>query len=508
MSSTPDILLEIVRKRADRIRHNGADQGLALPSKRQAPLVDFMAPGHPVARHPTAGGSNSGILIAEIKRRSPSRGDIDAIPEPQLLAAHYKDVGFRRVSVLTEEAQFGGSLYDLMAVKNAHPDLAVLRKDFLLTLEDVEVSYRAGADAILLIATLLEPGVLTAMYHRSRELGMRALVEVHNEVDVQRVRHLAPPLVGINSRDLRRFTVDPLIPLEIRSSINWDCQVVYESGISSENDVLFVRGSGFGGFLMGEALVRSPELGAKAMRAWENEKEARRRYAVWERLYLRHRAGVPLVKICGITNREDALAAVDAGADMLGFVMAPSPRQTSAALIRECADQKVLKAAVVVLKADEKVSDELRCFLDEGLLDFLQFHGDETPQTVQNWPSYKALNLRTCQDAEAMDSAGSPAVLVDAFSPTARGGTGKRLDSSLLSAAAERRRLWIAGGLNAENVAAIVDEWKPGLVDVSGGVEASKGRKNHKALRRFVAEAKGKNRGESGSIGNNKELTK
>jgi len=498
MNSTPDILLEIVRKRAERIKHNGAAQGLALPSKRQVPLVDFMAPGHPAARHSAAGELNSPILIAEIKRRSPSGGNIGAIPKPQLLAAHYEDAGFRRVSVLTEEAHFGGSLSDLIAVKNAHPDLAVLRKDFLLSLEDVELSYRAGADAILLIATLLEPSILTAMYHRSRELGMRALVEVHNEADVKRARHLAPPLVGINSRDLRRFTVEPLIPLEIRSSINWDCHVVYESGISCESDVLFVRGSGFDGLLMGEALVRSPELGAKAIRAWENEKEARRRYAVWERLYSRHRAGVPLVKICGITNREDALATVNAGADILGFVMTPSPRQVSTAIIRECADQKVLKAAVVVLKADEKVSDELRSLLDEGLLDFLQFHGDETPQTVRSWPSYKALNLRTCQDAEAMDSAGSPAVLVDAFSPAARGGTGKRLDSSLLSAAWERRRLWIAGGLDADNVAAVVDEWKPGLVDVSGGVEASKGRKNHEALRRFVAEAKGRNRGGRG----------
>jgi indole-3-glycerol phosphate synthase/phosphoribosylanthranilate isomerase len=404
------------------------------------------------------------------------------------------DAGFDRVSVLTEEARFGGSLSDLVAVKTAHPELAVLRKDFLLSLEDVEVSWRAGADAVLLIATLLDPPLLSAMYKLCLELGMSALVEVHSSADVDKVRPLEPPLVGINSRDLRRFRMESLLPLETRSSIDWPCDVIYESGIKSGDDAMFVRGSGFSGFLVGESVARNPELAGNLVEAWKNEGEARRRYGAWERLYSRHRDGVPLVKICGITNRPDAVAAVEAGADMLGFVMAESPRKTTPELIRECADLKVLKAAVVVLAAGEKVPEDLALLLEKGALDFLQFHGNETPETVRAWPSYKAVSLRTPEDCAAMDSAGSPAVLVDAFSPDLRGGTGRRLDSALLSAAAEHRRMWIAGGLTPDNVGAIVREWKPGLVDVSSGVEASKGQKDHRALRLFVAEAKGQSR--------------
>ena len=483
MSGTPDILLQIASDRAQRVSDAGADQGLVLTAERVAPLVPFGVGN--------VNGGSTGILIAEVKRRSPSKGDIAQIPEPAILAGRYKDAGFRRVSVLTEEARFGGSLADLVAVKTAHPDLAVLRKDFLLTPEDVEVSWRAGADAILLIATLLETNVLEQMFNLAGELGMECLVEVHTQGDVHKVRPLKPPLLGINSRDLRRFKVEPLIPLETRSFIDWPCDVIYESGITGRDDALFVRGSGFSGFLVGEAVAKSPELAADLIGAWADSIEAVRLYGVWERLYRRQRHGLPLVKICGITNRADAELAVEAGADMIGFVLAESPRRSDPATIRECADLPVIKVAVVVLAADEELPPEIAALLKEGALDFIQFHGDESADTVRSWPSYKAINLRAPEDAELMDGAGSPAVLVDAFSLSARGGTGKRLDPELMEAAAQHRRLWIAGGLNHENVGAIVREWNPGLVDVSSGVEAEKGRKDHYKVRRFIAEAKG-----------------
>ncbi len=476
MNSTPDILLKIAAERAARVKRKGAAQGLKLPGERKLPLVDF---------------AGSGILIAEIKRCSPSKGDIAEIPDAAVLAARYRDAGFRRVSVLTEESHFGGSLADLVAVKTAHPDLAVLRKDFLLSVDDIEVSWRAGADAVLLIAALLEADVLKAMYERASELGLSCLVELHSRLDVDKARPFSPPLVGINSRDLRRFKVEPLLPLETRRFIDWHCDVIYESGISSVDDVLFVRGSGFSGFLAGEAVVQSPELGGELVSAWENVDEASRRFAAWGRLYTGASPGT-LVKICGITNRSDAEAAVEAGADMIGFVLAESPRRTSPELIRDCGDLPVMKAGVVVLAAGEDLPDEIAALLEEGLLDFIQFHGDESAETVRRWPSYKALRLKVPEDAEAMDRAGSPAVLVDAFSPVARGGTGKRLDESLVSAALGYRRLWLAGGLTAENVGTIVDVWKPGLVDVSSGVEREKGLKDHEKLKRFVAAAKGR----------------
>ena len=203
MSGTPDILLQIAADRAQRVKKAGPEQGLEIPSERMATLVDFLStggnadsPAESSGETPGDAGPRPGILIAEVKRRSPSKGHIAEIPEPAELAGRYRHAGFRRVSVLTEEARFGGSLADLMAVKAAHPELAVLRKDFLLSVEDVNVSWRAGADAILLIATLLETGVLEAMYRRASELGLTCLVEVHAEEDVAKVRRIAPPLVG------------------------------------------------------------------------------------------------------------------------------------------------------------------------------------------------------------------------------------------------------------------------------------------------------------------------
>ena len=482
--NTPDILLKIAAERMARVKRKGAAQGLKLPSERKLPLVEFTS---------SSREAGSGILIAEIKRRSPSKGDIAEIPDPAALAGRFRDAGFRRVSVLPEEEHFGGSLSDLIEVKTAHPELAVLRKDFLLSVDDIDVSWRAGADAVLLISALLEADLLKAMYDRASEFGLSCLVEVHSRQDVDKVRPLSPPLMGINSRDLRRCKVEPLIPLEIRRFIDWPCDVIYESGVSSVDDALFVRGTGFSGFLVGEAVARFPELAAEFVSAWDNTDEARRQFAAWGRLYTGSSPDFPatLVKICGITNRADAEAAVEAGADMIGFILAESPRRTSLELIRECADLPVMKAGVVVLAAGEDLPDDIAALLEEGVLDFIQFHGDESAGTVRRWPSYKALRLRVPDDAGAMDRAGSPAVLVDAFSPEARGGTGKRLDESLVSAAIGHRRLWLAGGLTAENVGMIVTVWKPGLVDVSSGVEREKGLKDHDKLKRFVAAAKG-----------------
>ncbi len=475
-----DILKQILVERTRRVRRDGAAQGLRLPAGREAPLVDFIHPAH----------SADGILIAEIKRRSPSKGHINAIPEPAALARHYADAGFSRISVLTEEDQFGGSLADLMAVKKAHPRLALLRKDFLLTIDDVEVSYRAGADAILLIAAILDIAPLKAMYERARELGLECLMEVHSKEDVDKARILAPPLVGINSRNLRRFSVEPLLPLEIRSLIDWPCHVIYESGITRHEDALFVRGTGFDGFLAGESLTREPHLAIELIRAWPLQDEAVRRYGAWERLYTRCKPGKTLVKICGLTSKEDAQASVAAGADLLGFILADSPRQVTPDFIRRCAGLSIPKAAVVTLKAGEKPSKALIGLLADGAIDFIQFHGDETPDTVRTWPSYKALSLQAPEDVESIVQAGSPAVLVDSFSPMIRGGSGMQLDAKLTSAAAGKRRLWLAGGLNPENIAGIVRKFRPALVDVSTGVALAdeiRRRKDHEKICRFIS---------------------
>ena len=513
----PDILLQIAADRAERVKRDGPAQGLTLPLERTLPLVPFApaeAPAPPetpeipgasqAAALGPAPSSHPGpapdtpppsdpILIAEIKRRSPSAGDIAPIPEPAALAERYKAAGFRRLSVLTEEARFQGSLADLIAVKTAHPNLAVLRKDFLLTPEDITVSHRAGADAVLLIAALLPAPALRTMYRSALELGLTPLVEVHSPGDVAKVRPLSPPLIGINSRCLRRFIVDPLIPLETRTHIDWPCRIIYESGITTTDDALFVRGSGFHGFLVGQAVAENPALAPALIAAWNDAPQARRRYAPWNRLYSPGRR-LPLVKICGITTLTDARAAVEAGADILGFVLAESPRKVAPALIRRCAHLPVLKAGVVVLNSSDLLPAPVAELLREGSLDLIQFHGDETPETLKLWPGFKALSLKTENDARTLAAYPAPAVLIDAFSPGEHGGTGRTLNPRLIAAAAEHRRPWIAGGLNPENVRPIVQQWNPGLVDVSTGVtlnDGTKRRKDHQKIRRFIAQAKG-----------------
>lgn len=496
MEKTSDILQEIASKRKHRLFQDGATQGLVLPVKRDVPLVDFISLRG--EKDETNKQHSSGILIAEVKRKSPSKGNIAEIPKASEQAELYVNAGFHRVSVLTEEDYFGGSLADLISVKKLHPHLAVLRKDFLLSKEDVLVSYLAGSDAILLIATLLDTETLHSMYHQAVSLGLTCLVEVHTFSDVRKVKSLKPPLVGINSRNLRKFRIEPLLPLELRQYIDWPCDIIYESGISGEKDALFVRGSGFSGFLVGESVARNPSLGSALIQSWAQHEEAQRRYAVWSKLYSRYKPNVPFVKICGITTLEDAQNAVEAGADMIGFIMGSSPRQVQASLIRECGTLPVLKVAIMVLNPHQKPSEDIISLLQEGFLDFIQFHGDELANTVSYWPSYKAISLREPQDALRIDSAGSPAVLVDAFSPHIRGGSGKQLRDELIQAASKRRRLWLAGGLTPENIASVVEKFQPALVDVSTGVTSDvfgTRRKDAKKMHQFVMAAKREGQG-------------
>lgn len=483
MSTAPDILTQIARARTDRIRLHGAAQGIALPSTRTLPLIDFLSPRP----------EQSAILIAEVKRRSPSKGAIAAIPEPEKLATCYAQAGFQRVSVLTEEEHFGGSLADLIAVKQAHPRLAVLRKDFLLNEEDMEVSFRAGADAVLLIAALLDEHLLSAIYRRAEKLGLACLVEIHTQADADKVRPLKPPLIGINSRDLKTFRIEPLLPLETRTFIDWPCQIVYESGIQRIEDAIFVRGSGFEGFLVGESAARNPDFAADLLKAWGRKDEARRRYGVWQRLYSRFKPHKPFVKICGLTDYEDARTASAEGADMLGFILAESPRRVESGLIRDCANLEALKTAVVVIPKNQNIPREIADLLEDGILDFIQFHGDEPPDMVRDWPSYKALNLKTPQDAEKINQAGSPAVLVDAFSGKVRGGSGRCLEPEFIRAAAAQRRLWLAGGLTPDNIGAICREYRPALADVSTGLifdDGTSRRKDPGKIRRFIRESR------------------
>jgi indole-3-glycerol phosphate synthase/phosphoribosylanthranilate isomerase len=451
------------------------------------------------------------------------------VGDPRARALEYAARGASAVSVLTEADNFGGSLGDLMAVKRGLVDagIPVLRKDFLLDEEDIEVSYRAGADIVLLIATLLDEAQLARLHARATQLGMSALVELYTVEDAEKARAFAPELTGINSRDLTTFRVDRLHPMAVAAHVDWPTRLVYESGVFAAEDARLAGAAGFGGLLVGEAVVRNPALipelrrglelgaGAGGARAGNTMAAATPRGAgatrkspaappaapaatgsFWSRLARRRDelrgafARRPLVKICGITTRADAEASVSVGADVLGFVFADSPRRAGEELLLELADLEVLKVAVVVAGGGRPVPEAVLRALEAGLLDAVQLHGDEEPGECADlaFPYYKAVRLRSEDDVPRVAAYRSPRVLIDAFDRSAYGGTGRRIMPELVDAVAEAGPVWMAGGIGPENVGEILRRHRPELIDASSLLEAEPGRKDHDKLKTFFEE--------------------
>ncbi|TVR74249.1 MAG: bifunctional indole-3-glycerol phosphate synthase/phosphoribosylanthranilate isomerase [Spirochaetaceae bacterium] len=535
MSGTPDILQRIVARRRERLAGTGPGDG-----PRQG-----LAAGAPTAAAPGRTGQSRRAfpapIICEIKRRSPSRGAFAEMPDPVEQARRYRDGGARALSILTEQDHFGGSLADLVAVRRAFPEPAILRKDFLLTPEDLEVSREFGADAVLLIAGVLDAPTLAEMHRYARELGLAALVEIHNREELESIRPLSPPLVGINARNLRTFRVDLLEPLALAEEIDWEASLVFESGLFHREDALLAREGRFSSLLVGEAVMRDPgrirEL-AEVMERVEDREPSR--FWSWcarrrgekridgEESSSREEAlpGVPLVKICGITNREDALLARDLGADMLGLVYAKSPRRAPAGLARELAERVGLPLVGVVVESGPRTSgprtaaprtaathtsgDDIareneqglaraQADLDAGFLSALQLHGDAPVERIREygWPSYKAVRPSSPEEARRLIGAfHGPRILVDAFHRELAGGTGLPVNGEVLEAVLEALRerpqgeLWLAGGLGPESVVPALERWRPELVDASSALESSPGRKDPLLMERFFAALK------------------
>lgn len=165
----------------------------------------------------------SGIgVIAEVKRRSPSKGDLAAIPDPAALARDYEDAGARVISVLTEQRRFGGSLADLDAVRAA-VDIPVLRKDFVVSPYQVHEARLHGADMVLLIVAALEQNALAALLDRVESLGMTALVEIHNAEEADRALEAGAKVIGVNARNLHTLEVDRDVFSASRPACRWTC---------------------------------------------------------------------------------------------------------------------------------------------------------------------------------------------------------------------------------------------------------------------------------------------
>lgn len=233
-------------------------------SRRRMPLdeLEAQAAEAPPTRDFRAALAGPGPirLIAEVKKASPSAGVIRDDFDPVAIARIYQAHGASCVSVLTDAPYFQGHLSYLARVRAAIV-VPVLRKDFLIDEYQVVEARMAGADAVLLIAEILDDRTLATLLERARSLGMSALVEIHDEHNLPRVLAAGADLVGINNRDLTRFTVDLNLTLKLRDKIPDHVVVVAESGIKNRNDVLKLEQARVDAILVGETLMRSADIG-------------------------------------------------------------------------------------------------------------------------------------------------------------------------------------------------------------------------------------------------------
>lgn len=214
----------------------------------------------PITLHESILNSTSMNIIAEIKRSSPSKGHIQMNVDPVAQAEKYEALGAVAISVLTDEPFFNGSMDDLRAVRKA-VNLPILCKDFVIDPIQIDRAKAAGANIILLIVAALDDKNLTSLYKYARKLNLEVLVEVHNELEMQRAINLGAQLIGINNRDLKTFKVDLETTNRLTSMVkDPETIIISESGIRTKEDVIKVTHAGAKAILVGETLMRAKDL--------------------------------------------------------------------------------------------------------------------------------------------------------------------------------------------------------------------------------------------------------
>jgi indole-3-glycerol phosphate synthase len=253
-----DILQRIVATKREEVASLARERGeaaLRAAAEAAGPVRDLAAA---LRRRIDAGGAG---VIAEAKRASPSRGVLREPYEPAAIAAGYAAHGAAAISVLTDRSFFGGGPDDLR-VARAAAGLPVLRKDFVIDPLQVLEARAMGADAILLIAAILDDAAMASLERLARSLGLAVLVEVHDAAELGRALRLQTPLVGVNNRNLRTFEVSLETTLALRDAVPADRILVAESGILGPDDVRRLQAADVHAFLVGEAFMRAPDPGA------------------------------------------------------------------------------------------------------------------------------------------------------------------------------------------------------------------------------------------------------
>ena len=369
--------------------------------------------------------------IAEIKRRSPSAGDLRPDADPATLAPRLAAAGAAALSVLVDE-RFGGSLDDLRAARAA-TDAPLLGKGFFHEEDDLRGLRDAGADAALLLLRDLDDSQAADLMRAAAELGLDTLVEAHDGDELGRAVRLGADPIGINARDLASFRIDRRAQLELVAGAPRDRVVVAESGVGVPAHGAAAELAGADAILVGTALMRAPDPAAK----------------------LGELLSRPLVKVCGLTRPEDVEVAVEAGADLVGFILArETPRRAPGVL--ESPDT-VLSVAVFVGEHEETGADLVQL--------------------------YRRENGHRSRDGVLLRDGREVARVLDL--------PWQREDPAHLArAAAAQGRVMLAGGLGPENVAEAIAVVRPWAVDASSSLELSPGIKDHARVRAYVAAAR------------------
>jgi indole-3-glycerol phosphate synthase/phosphoribosylanthranilate isomerase len=370
--------------------------------------------------------------IAEVKRRSPSAGELRPDADPAALAAAFEAAGAAAVSILVDE-RFGGSPVDLSAAR-ATTALPLLAKGFFSTEEHLDEVRAAGADAALLILRDLDDRATARLMTHAERIGLDALVEAHDDEELGRAVELGADPIGINARDLSTFSIDRTAQLRLVEQAPGDRVVIAESAVQTRSQGAAAELAGADAILVGTALMRAADPPAK----------------------LRELLSRPLVKVCGLTREEDVEVAVEAGADLCGFVLEPaSPRAAERVLP---VPDTILSVAVFVGDSEETTADLVQLYdREQGLVrgrDAVILRDGEQVATVVDLP-WEGDDPTQLDRARAVDG-----------------------------------RLVLAGGLDAENVRRAISATRPWAVDASSSLESSPGVKDHDKVRAFVAAAR------------------
>lgn len=441
-----------------------------LKRKRLKPLATFKSRLKKSDRDfkKAISGSGKTNIIAEIKFASPSEGKI-ASPSKLTSITKIYDKYASAISVLTEEKFFQGSPEYLGKVRSL-TDLPILQKDFILDEYQVYEARRNGADAVLLISSLFSGKQIDKFLKISKSLGMDCLVEMHTEEDLKKVLKTKAEILGINNRNLDALKTDisttQKLLKKIPKYILKKLIVVSESGFSKREDVESVHG--VNAFLIGTELMRSERIQQK----------------------LKELAGLPLVKICGITRKSDALAAAEYGADIIGFVFyEQSPRYIAPEKAKQIIDALPgsVQTAGIFVNYDLAKIKELSIKLK---LDYLQLYGQDEHLTFFSFfpGAIKAIQVSSEKDISNIDSYPFEFVLLDANARGKYGGTGKTFDWKLAKKASKKTdaKVFLAGGLNAKNVKQAIMQVRPYAVDASSKLEKELGIKDHRKIKEFI----------------------